>query len=116
MEEKFITIKEVTLNNNCPECYNNSGLHLTFKQKFVETRLYKSITNETTHQLECRNCKTSIYPVSWTEDIERVFNYQQKAFTPKTSSTKLKKSAWLLIICSLVIVLTLIGLIILPNL
>ncbi|TYA52990.1 hypothetical protein [Formosa maritima] len=116
MKEKFITIKEVSLNNNCPECYNNSGLQLTFKQKFVESRFYKSITKETSHQLECSNCNTSIYPVRWTEDIERVFNYQQKAFTPKTPSTKLKKAAWLLIIISLIVLLTLIGIIILPYL
>ncbi len=116
MEDKFITIKEVELNNNCPECYNNSGLHLTFKQKFVETKFYKSITNETTHQLECYKCNTSIYPVSWTEDIERVFNYHQKAFTPKTPSTKLKKSAWFLIIGLLIIILILIGVVIFPKL
>jgi hypothetical protein len=110
MEEKFITIKEVSLNNNCPECYNNSGLQLTFKQKFIETKFYRSITKETTHQLECQKCNTSIYPVSWTEDIERVFNYQQKAFTPKNPSTKLKKSAWILIIVITVIILAIAGL------
>ena len=33
----------------------------------------------------------------WTDYIERVFNYQQKAFTPKKQSIKLKKKAWLLI-------------------
>ncbi|PWK18945.1 hypothetical protein [Xanthomarina spongicola] len=116
MEEKFITIKEVVLNNNCPECYNNSGLHLTFKQKFVETKFYKSITKENTHQLECHNCNTSIYPISWTEDIERVFNYHQKAFTPKKPSTKLKKSAWFLIIGVLILILVLVGFIVFPNL
>ena len=116
MEEKFITIKEVVLNNNCPECYNNSGLHLTFKQKFVETKFYKSITKENTHQLECHNCNTSIYPISWTEDIERVFNYHQKAFTPKKPSTKLKKSAWFLIIGALILILVLVGFIVFPNL
>ena len=116
MEEKFITIKEVVLNNNCPECYNNSGLHLTFKQKFVETKFYKYITKENTHQLECHNCNTSIYPISWTEDIELVFNYHQKAFTPKKPSTKLKKSAWFLIIGALILILVLVGFIVFPNL
>ena len=97
MAEKLITIKEVNLNNNCPECYSANGLQLTFKQKFKETNLYKSITNETTQEIECKTCNTIIYPVMWTEDIERVFNYQQKAFTAKKPSTKLKKKAWLLI-------------------
>jgi len=97
MDEKLITIKEVALNNNCPECYNTNGLQLTFKQKYIETSLYKSITNETTQTIYCRTCHTDIFPVMWTEDIERVFAYQQKAFTPKKASTKLKKKAWLLI-------------------
>ncbi|MFD2822816.1 hypothetical protein ACFS5M_03985 [Lacinutrix iliipiscaria] len=97
MAEKLITIKEIKLNNNCPECYNTNGLQLTFKQKFKETTLYKSITDETTQEIECKTCNTIIYPVMWTDDIERVFEYQRKAFTPKKSSIKLKKKAWLLI-------------------
>ena len=109
MEARFITIKEVELNNNCPECFNTSGLELTLRQKFIETKFYKSITNETTHQLECHNCHTIIYPVNWTEDIERVINYQLKAFTPKKASRKLKKSAWLLIIISLLVAITMLA-------
>lgn len=116
MEEKFITIKEVALINNCPECYNTNGLQLTFKQKFVETKFYKSITKETSHQLECNTCHTSIYPVRWTDDIERVFIYHQKAFTPKTASTKLKKPAWLLIIGLIILIIVVAGIAILPAL
>ncbi|MGB1307844.1 MAG: hypothetical protein ACPG6B_02960 [Oceanihabitans sp.] len=98
MTEKHITIKEVSLNNNCPECYNTKGLQLTFKQKFIETSLYRSITNETTHEIHCNTCNTTIYPVMWTDDIERVFTYQQKAFVAKKTSTKLKKKAWFLVL------------------
>lgn len=116
MEEKFITIKEVALNNNCPECYNTNGLYLTFKQKFVESKFYKSITKDTSNQLECHTCQTTIYPVRWTEDIERVVAYHQKAFTPKNPSYKLKKSAWLLIISLIVFVLVVLGIVFLPNL
>jgi DNA-directed RNA polymerase subunit M/transcription elongation factor TFIIS len=97
MSENWITIKEVQLNNNCPECYNNSGLHLTFKQKFLETRFYKSITSEVDHEIFCKNCNTIIYPVRWKKDIESVFEYHQKAFVPKKSSIKLKKVAWIVI-------------------
>ena len=43
-----------------------------------------------------------IFPVRWTEDIERVFDYQQRATPPKTKSLKLKTLSWLLI--SIVIV------------
>ncbi|HLV39453.1 hypothetical protein [Xanthomarina sp.] len=115
MEERFITIKEVALINNCPECYNTTGLQLTFKQKFVETKFYRSITKETTHQLECNTCHTSIYPVRWTDDIERVFNYHQKAFTPKTPSFKLKRAAWLVIFGVLIFILLVIGIAVVPN-
>jgi len=98
MEEKLITIKDVPLKNNCPECYSNEGLVLTFKQKFKETKFYKSISNETVTELSCKKCGTDIYPVSWTDDIERVYEYQRKAFTPKPSSLKLKRLAWIIFI------------------
>mgnify|MGYP003108909603 FL=1 len=97
MEDRFITIKEVAINNNCPECYNTNGLHFTFKQKFVETRFYKSLTTETAQELFCKTCESVIYPVNWSDDIDRVFKYQQRAFTPKNASFKLKKTAWIAI-------------------
>lgn len=98
MEPQYITIKTVKLNNNCPECYSRDGLELTFKQRFKETKLYRSVTKETKEYLKCLTCSTDIFPVMWTEDIERVVAYQQKAFTPKPSSLQLKKLAWILFI------------------
>lgn len=106
MAERFITIKEVALKNNCPECYSKDGLHLTFKQKFIESNFHKSITKETKHILNCKTCHTTIYPVSWTEDIERVVNYHQRAFVPKKESFKLKKKAWLLIGIAITVLIT----------
>lgn len=97
MNEKLINIKEVSLNNNCPECYNNNGLRFSIKQKIIETKFYKSITSEVKYELECKNCNTFIYPVQWTDDIDRVVDYQKKAFQPKPTSTYLKKASWLLI-------------------
>lgn len=97
MAEKLIDIKEVTLNNNCPECYSKEGLRLTFRQKIKETKLYKSITSEISHEIVCNTCESIIYPVQWTDDIDRVFEYQKKAFTPKKSSTFLKKTSWIII-------------------
>jgi hypothetical protein len=95
MEASFITLKEVPINNNCPECFNSSGLKIIFKQKFVETKYYKSITDTITHDILCENCKTTIYPVRWTEEIERVVEYQTKALKPKAASTYLKKLTWI---------------------
>ncbi|TYB78994.1 hypothetical protein [Bizionia myxarmorum] len=104
MDDQFMTIKEVAINNNCPECYNTNGLHLTFKQRFKDTRFYKSLTSETRHQLYCKTCETAIYPVTWTDDIDRVFDYHQRAFVPKKASFKLKRLAWIGIIVSIAII------------
>lgn len=97
MSDKFILIKEVALNNNCPECFSKEGLQLAFKQRFIETTFYKSITSEIKHTMACKTCDSDIYPERWTEDIERVVEYQQKAFVPKKTSRKLKKASWFLI-------------------
>ena len=102
--EKLITIKDKALNNHCPECFSKT-LHVAFKQKYVETNLYKSITNETVGELYCKTCNNVIYPVQWTEDIEQVYEYHQRAFTPKKFSMKLKKTGWLLVIVGTLLIL-----------
>lgn len=98
MEAKYFTLHSVSLNNNCPECYSREGLELTFKQRFKENRFYKSISSETKSQLKCSICETDIFPVRWTDNIERVVEYHNKAFTPKASSFKLKKLSWVIMI------------------
>ena len=97
MDTKFFTLKEVTLNNNCPECYSKDGLQLTFKQRFIENPFYKAISKETSHTLFCEVCQTQIFPARWTNDIDLVFEYQQRASPPKPSSFKLKTLSWVLI-------------------
>lgn len=113
MDEKLITVKEVSLNNNCPECFSKEGLELTFKQQFIETKFSKSITQDVSTQMHCKICNTNIYPVNWTEDIERVYEYQMKAFKPKKTSKKFKTLFWIIvgsiaavIITTLILVLT----------
>ncbi|NJX15342.1 hypothetical protein [Tamlana crocina] len=105
MPEKFIEFKALVLKNNCPQCYSTDGLRLTFKQKIVETALYKSITSEIQDKLACETCNSIIYPVQWTDDIERVVEYQKKAFTPKKPSTYLKKATWLIIVAVILAVI-----------
>ena len=107
MSEKLIDVKEVALKNNCPECYSKNGLRLMFKQKIVETKFRKSITSEINHEIECKTCNSIIYPVQWTDDIDRVFEYQKKAFVPRKSSTFLKKASWIAIIGILFTIITL---------
>jgi hypothetical protein len=101
---KFFTLKEARLNNNCPECYSTDGLQITFKQKFTENAFYKAITNDTTYDMYCHNCDSAIFPVQWTEDIERVVDYQKRAIQPKSKSIKLKPLAWLVIVLDLLVV------------
>jgi hypothetical protein len=97
MTENLIDVKHVALKNNCPECYSKEGLRLTFRQKIKETNFYRSITSEVSYEINCNNCNSVIYPVQWTDDIERVFEYQKKAFTPNKSSAYLKKASWIVI-------------------
>ena len=109
MEEKLVTIKTVSLNNNCPECYNNEGLELTFKQKYKETPFTKSMTKEVVNKLSCKNCNTIIYRGRWDEGIDRVVDYHKKALKPKPSSYKLKRLSWIILICLDFIILMIIA-------
>lgn len=115
MKHNLITVKEVALNNNCPECYSTEGLKLTFKQKFKENRWYKSITDDITSELSCDKCDTDIYPVRWTDDIERVYEYQRKTITPKKQILKLKPIAWILIVSIDLILLLIIIIVTFPE-
>lgn len=103
-KEKLVVAKKVALKNNCPECFSTEGLELTFKQKFVETTFYKSITTDISNEIKCHKCNCIIYPERWTDDIERVFEYQQKAFTPKPASKYFKKLFWIILITALVVI------------
>ena len=104
MPHNLLKIKEVNLKNNCPICYSTDGLYLTFKQKVVDTKFYKSITSKINNELACKNCNSIVYPEQWTDDIDRVVDYQNKAFTPKKTSTSLKKLSWIVIIIIAIIV------------
>ncbi|WP_100614060.1 hypothetical protein [Confluentibacter citreus] len=112
MHENLITVKEVSLNNNCPECYGKGGLMLTFKQKVIENQLYKSITSEIEEDIHCNKCNNIIYPERWTDDIERIVEYQQKAFTPMSASTYVKKMSWIIITLAFIIVLAIVLLVV----
>ncbi|WP_372938205.1 hypothetical protein [Seonamhaeicola sp.] len=116
MKESFINLKEVVLKNNCPECYSKEGLRLTFQQKIVETKFYKSITSQVNHILECNVCNTTIYPIQWTNDIERVFEYQQKTVQPKKASKYLKQASWVAILFFVLLIIIISALAIYPNL
>ena len=80
-KEKNLVLKEADITNNCPECYNQE-LKLTFFQKHTYNAFYHRTTNEVTHEIKCKKCGSVIYPVNWTPDIERVFDYYNKLVSP----------------------------------
>ncbi len=86
-KEKLKVIKKTALNNNCPECFNQD-LHLTFYQKHTYGSLFHKTTSELSNKLICNTCHSTIYPVSWTEDIERMFKYYEKTANPANTSSK----------------------------
>lgn len=105
MKHNYVHIKTESLNNNCPECFSTEGLQLSFSQKHSENSFYKTVTNDIKCELRCNICHTDIFPVRWTNDIERVVDYKTKAFTPKPKSFKLKRIAWILLITLDVLIL-----------
>ncbi|SIP95337.1 hypothetical protein [Maribacter ulvicola] len=86
-KEKLEIIKEANLSNNCPECFNQD-LNLTFYQKHTCGRFFYKITGELSNKLVCNTCHSTIYPISWTDDIERMFNYYEKTVIPVKKSSK----------------------------
>lgn len=86
-KEKKLVIKEADITNNCPECYNQE-LKLTFYQKHTYGALYHRTTNEVTHEIKCNKCNSIIYPVNWTPDIERVYEYYNKLVAPDRKSIR----------------------------
>jgi len=105
LKDNYIHIKTEVLNNHCPECFSTEGLQLSFKQKYNETSFYKAMTNDIAYELNCNICNTEIFPVRWTDDIERIIDYKKKAFTSKPKSFKLKRLAWILLITLDVLIL-----------
>ncbi len=85
--EKLEVIKEADLTNNCPECFNQD-MKLSFYQKHKYGKLYHRVTGEVSNQIKCNKCNSVIYPVKWTEDIERIFDYYQKMVVPEKATVR----------------------------
>ncbi len=86
-KEKLISIQEAALTNNCPECFNQD-LSLTFFQRHTYGRLFHRTTGDVSHEIRCNKCGSIIYPVKWTEDIERSFDYYRKMVKPEKASVR----------------------------
>lgn len=86
-KEKLVVIKVANLANNCPECFNQD-LNLSFYQKHTYGLFFHKTTAEVSNKMVCNKCISNIYPISWTQDIERMFHYYQKTVVPEQKSSK----------------------------
>ena len=102
MNTKKHLLHSAKINNNCPECFSTEGLEFTFSQEENENKLYSKASSEIEESLFCHTCQHTIYPVNWTEDIERVYEYNKKLATPLSTSIKLKPLALILIVIDLI--------------
>ena len=86
-KEKLEIIKESVITNNCPECFNQD-MTLSFFQKHIYSKFYHRTTAVVEHEIKCNKCESIIYPVKWTEDIERIFEYYRKTVRPEASKIR----------------------------
>lgn len=98
MKKTIHQLHEAKVNNNCPECFSTEGLKFTFSQIEIENKFYSKAQKEITETLECENCNQIIYPVNWSEDIERVYNYHKKLAKPRSTALQLKPLAYIFIL------------------
>tara|TARA_R110000868_G_scaffold79232_1_gene225499 strand:+ start:4255 stop:4611 length:357 start_codon:yes stop_codon:yes gene_type:complete len=112
---KMEVIKEANLTNNCPECFNQE-LKLSFYQKHSYGKFIHKTTNEITSEIKCKKCYTLIYPVTWTPDIERVFEYYQKMAIPKKTSVKFTSLFYIIILVLIALVVAAVYLFLYSNL
>ncbi|UJH66154.1 hypothetical protein [Allomuricauda sp. SCSIO 65647] len=102
-KEKQIVIKDAEISNNCPECFNQE-LKLTFYQKHKHNPFFQRITGEVTSEIKCKKCYSLIYPVNWTPDIERVFEYYNKLVEPDRPSIRFTTLFYVLLLLLIVLV------------
>lgn len=108
MEKTTHILHTAKLTNNCPECYGTDGLEFTFSQEMKENILLLRPEKQLEETLVCHNCNTTIYPVNWTSDIERVHDYNKKLAVEKRLSTTIKPLFYVLLIVGFLIVVGLI--------
>ena len=89
-----------TLSCNCPQCYGTTGLELRFQQEWKESAFSKKATDVVRAELYCKQCEDSIYPVNWTDDIERLHEYHSRRAAPSTYF-KRKPLFWIVMIAVL---------------
>jgi len=103
MSQKSNILHKALLKNNCPTCFGTDGLELTFIQGEKENAFFHKPDSTIGESLYCHNCKNPIYPVNWTEDIERVYNYHKKLSETKRQHLRIKPLFYILIIAAIIV-------------
>ncbi len=114
MSKTTHTLHSARLKNNCPTCFGTEGLEITFTQEEEETPFFKKPATQIDEKLYCHTCHNSIYPVNWTEDIERVFDYNKKIAETNKQYLKVKPLFYILTVVAIVLVAAVVYLLI-PN-
>ena len=104
MKTKIHTLHTASLKNNCPTCFGTDGLEFTFTQEEKETPLFKKPALHINEMLYCKTCNNTIYPVNWTEDIERVFDYNKKIAETHKKYLKVKPLFYILTVLAIVLI------------
>ncbi|MEP2936237.1 MAG: hypothetical protein ABJM06_12480 [Gilvibacter sp.] len=97
MKEFKKLIYTASLKNNCPECFSSDGITLEFRQLGRSNLWFSAYTEELESTMECDKCKSIIYPISWDDDIERVYDYHKKSTQLEPTKKRWKLSAKILI-------------------
>lgn len=106
MTTKTHTLHTARIKNNCPTCFGSDGLEFTFSQEEKETIFQKKTAKQIDEKLYCHTCKNPIYPVNWTEDIERVYHYNKKIAETNRIGLKVKPLLYIVILLAIIIVAT----------
>lgn len=90
MSSKKKVFRQATLSSNCPECYNTNTLLLTLFQEENDTPWYYQLSDHCSETLVCKKCETTIYPVRYTKDIERVKAFYKRSMGIPPKAFRLK--------------------------
>lgn len=104
MSKKTNILHKARLKNNCPTCFGTDGLELTFTQDEEENAFFHKPNPKIAESLYCHICKNNIYPVNWTEDIDRVYDYNKKIAETNRQYLSVKPLFYILIIAAIIVV------------
>lgn len=104
MSKKTHSLHTARLHNNCPTCFGTDGLEFKFIQEEKETQFFHRPEKQIDEKLYCHKCKNQIHPVNWTEDIERVYDYNRKIAETNKQYLQVKPLFYILIVGAIILV------------